>query len=105
MQKIKLESVYHFWMAIEQSSFSYRNKFTPILNSALRQSHWLVRRNPPERSSPMVAVGILTILILFSIGILLSPKKKSEPKKTILIEAQGPIETVEIKKVEEVIIR
>ena len=29
MQKIKLESVYHFWMAIEQSSFPYRNKITP----------------------------------------------------------------------------
>ena len=76
-----------------------------ILNSALRQSHWLIRRNPPERSSPMVTVGILAILIVFSIGILLSPKKKSEPKRVILIEAQGQIETVEIKKVDEVIIR
>ena len=53
----------------------------------------------------MVTIGILAILILFGIGILMSPKKKSESKKVILIEAQGPLETVEIKKVEEVIIR
>ena len=31
MQKIKLESVYYFWMAIEQSSFPNRNKITPII--------------------------------------------------------------------------
>ena len=37
-QKIKLESVYHFMMAIEQSSFPYRNKITPLLNSALQRT-------------------------------------------------------------------
>jgi hypothetical protein len=53
----------------------------------------------------MVAVGILVITTLFGIGILLSPKKPSEQKKITLIEAEGPIETLEIKKVEEIIIR
>ena len=54
----------------------------------------------------MVALGIIGILIFFTIGVLLmSPKKKSEPKTIILIEAEGPIETVEIKKVEPFLIR
>jgi len=102
-QKIKLESVYHFMMAIEQSSFPYRNKITPLLNSALRHSHWLVRRNPPERSSPMVTVGILGILILFGIGLLLLPNKSSEKKKSTLIDAEGPVESVDPKKVGEIL--
>ena len=54
----------------------------------------------------MIALGIVAILIFFSIGVLLmSPKKKSEPKTIILIEAEGPLETVEIKKVENILIR
>jgi hypothetical protein len=90
-------------MAIEQSSFPYRNKITPILNSALHQFHWLVRRSPPERSSPMVTVGILGILIFFGIGILLLPNKSSEKKKSTLIDAEGPVEFVDPKKVGEIL--
>ena len=107
MQKIKFEIVHHFWMAVVQSSFSNKNNITPKLNSALwSQSHWQVRREPPERSSPMIEIGVLAILILFGIGaILMYPKNKPEPKKVILIEAEGPIETVEIKKVEDILIR
>jgi hypothetical protein len=103
MQKIKLESVYYFWMAIEQSSFPYRNKITPLLKSALCQSYWPVRRGPPERSSPMVTVGILGILILFGIGLLLLPNKSSEKKKSTLIDAEGPVEFVDLKKVGEIL--
>ncbi len=54
----------------------------------------------------MIEIGVLAILILFGIGgILMYPKKKPEPKTVILIEAEGPIETVEIKKVEDILIR
>lgn len=44
-------------------------------------------------------------MILFGLGILLLPKKSPERKTTTLIDAEGPIEYVEIKKVEEIIIR
>ena len=53
----------------------------------------------------MVTVGVLGILVLFGLGILLLPRKKPETKTTLLIDAEGPIEYVEVKKVDEVIIR
>ncbi len=53
----------------------------------------------------MVTLGILAILILFGVGILFLPQKPPENKKYTLIEVEGPIETVEIKKVEELLIR
>ena len=51
----------------------------------------------------MVTVGILAILILFSIGILLTPTKKSDNKKSTLIDAEGPVEFVDLKKVGEIL--
>jgi hypothetical protein len=51
----------------------------------------------------MVALGIIGILILFGIGILLLPDKTPEKKNTNLIDAEGPIEFVDFKKVGEIL--
>jgi hypothetical protein len=52
----------------------------------------------------MVTVAIIGILILFGIGILLLPNKPPEQKKDInLVDAEGPIETVDMRKVGEIL--
>ncbi len=54
----------------------------------------------------MVTLAVLFMLILFAVGILLLPKNPPpEKKKYTLIEVSGPIETVEIKKIEPLIVR
>jgi len=53
----------------------------------------------------MVTVGILGILIAFSIGILMQPQKRPEKKKEFFIDFDGPIENADIKKPEDILIR
>ena len=51
----------------------------------------------------MVTVGILGILVLFGLGILLNPKNSPDKKSNTLIDAEGPIEYVDPKKVGEIL--